>query len=213
MMPKAGFREAARLRRSQMSPEERRRSSEAVSQRLSRLDVIRPEATVCFYLATAEEVETRPLVGRALEVGCRVVVPRVAAEGRLELYPIEALEGQVELGAFGIEEPRLGAASPLEAEAVDCFIVPGVAFDPSGRRCGTGRGYFDRLLSRRAPESVVVALAFECQLQPALPAEEHDVPMDFICTERRILDCRRQSGGPLPEPQLTARKEKEVETL
>ena len=213
MMPKAGFREAARLRRSQMSPEERRRSSEAVSQRLSRLDVIRPEATVCFYLATAEEVETRPLMARALEVGCRVVVPRVAAEGLLGLYPIEALEGQVELGAFGIEEPRLGAAPPIEVEAVDCFIVPGVAFDPSGRRCGTGRGYFDRLLSRRAPESVVVALAFECQLQLALPAEEHDVPMDFICTERRILDCRRQSGGPFPEPHLTARKEKEVETL
>lgn len=213
MTPKARFREAMRTRRRRMSPKQRNRKSEAVAERLARLEVIRSGATICFYLATAEEVETRPLVAQALEVGCRVVVPRVAAEGHLELYAIEDLEADLKVGAFGIEEPCGSGAAPLEAEAVDCFVVPGVVFDPAGHRYGFGRGYYDRLLARRVPESVVVALAFDLQLLPALPAEAHDVPVDFICTESRIFDCRGPSGGSRGEPHPAAPGGKEVETL
>ncbi len=213
MGPKTRFREAARARRRQMSPQERRAKSALVAERVAGLGVIRPGATLCFYLATNEEVDTRSLVARALADGCRVVVPRVAAEGRLELYAIEDIEADVEIGAFGVEEPSAGAAGPIEAEAVECFIVPGVAFDPSGHRCGSGRGYFDRLLASRSPGSVIAALAYECQLQPALPADEHDIPMDFICTEKRVLDCRGQSRGERAEMRPAARNVKEVETL
>jgi 5-formyltetrahydrofolate cyclo-ligase len=33
----------------------------------------------------------------------------------------------------------------------------------------------------------VVALAFECQIVPAIPSEPHDVPMDVIVTEQRVI--------------------------
>jgi 5-formyltetrahydrofolate cyclo-ligase len=213
MDSKALIREAARALRRDVSPDERRQKSTLAAERVAGLGAIRTGSTLCFYLATNEEVETRPLVARALADGCRVVVPRVAGEGRLELYAIEDLDADVKTGAYGVDEPSAGAAGPIEPEAVDCFVVPGVAFDPSGRRCGSGRGYFDRLLARRAPGSLVVALAFECQLQPTLPAQEHDIPMDFICTEERVLDCRGQSLGERVQVRPAARRKKEVETL
>jgi 5-formyltetrahydrofolate cyclo-ligase len=145
------------------------------------------------------------LANKALEVGCRVVLPKVSVWGDLELYLVENLSSEVKVGSFGIEEPTGGSIGAVPPELVDCFIVPGVAFDTTGCRLGFGLGYFDRLLARRAPGAVVVALAFECQIRTDLPAEKHDVFMDFICTEERILDCRRQSDRTraVPEPAVS----------
>lgn len=195
MVPKTRARKEALALRRKMSPEERSFASEAVARGLLNLELIRPGETVCFYMATPEEVETRALVTKALEVGCTVVLPKVVGNDHMELYQVEDLRSQVVLGSFGIEEPLVESAAPVPPESVDLFVVPVVAFDLTGRRCGSGRGYFDRVLTRRASGSLVIALAFECQLQPSLPAEDHDVPMDFICTDKRIIHCRGQSVG------------------
>jgi 5-formyltetrahydrofolate cyclo-ligase len=201
MVPKRRFRQEALAARREIGPEERALKSEAVSGRIMSLHLLRPGATVCFYLATPDEVETRPLVVEALEAGCRVLLPKVAEGGNLELYPVEDLSSQLEAGPFRIEEPIGGSAEPVNPGSVDCFIVPGVGFDTSGRRCGFGRGYFDRLLASRASGALVVALAFECQITSALPADDHDVLMDIICTEEMIYDCRSQAAGLQVEPQ------------
>lgn len=196
MVPKRKFRREALDLRRKISREQRDRWSDAVAERVRALNLLEPEATVCFYMATPEEVETRPLVAEALEKGCRVVLPKVAEGGRLELYPVEDPATQLEAGPFGIQEPMGGSAEPVSAGSVDCFFVPGVAFDTSGRRCGFGGGYFDRLLARRARGSLVVALAFECQMTPDLPAYDHDVIMDIICTEKKTYHCRRSTTEP-----------------
>ncbi len=207
MATKTRLRKASLARRRRLTPEERVRKSQAIAERFWGLEVLHPEATACFYLARPEEVETRPLISGAMAAGCRVVVPKVSAAGRLALYTVDDLHRQTGRGPFGVDEPLGSTSSEVAPESVDCFVVPGVAFDASGRRCGFGEGYFDRLLSRRAPEAPVVALAFECQLLPAVPADEHDVLMDFICTEDRVLDCRRQSGRPQVASQPAFGKE------
>jgi 5-formyltetrahydrofolate cyclo-ligase len=64
--------------------------------------------------------------------------------------------------------------------------VPGVAFDQSGGRMGHGFGYYDRLLQHARPDAPLVALAFECQLFPEIPAEAHDIFMDKSITEKAV---------------------------
>jgi 5-formyltetrahydrofolate cyclo-ligase len=66
--------------------------------------------------------------------------------------------------------------------------VPGVVFDEYGNRIGYGGGYFDKLLSN--VEAIKIGLSYEFQVLKHIPHEEHDVKMDYILTEKKIL-CTR----------------------
>ena len=61
--------------------------------------------------------------------------------------------------------------------------MPGAAFDEQGNRLGYGAGFYDKLLS--AFTKTTVALAFEAQIVPRVPAELHDVPIKKIVTEKK----------------------------
>jgi len=72
-------------------------------------------------------------------------------------------------------------------DAIEFVLVPGVAFDLAGHRLGYGGGYYDRLLPMLPPHAVRVAGAFEIQIVDRVPAAPHDVAVDAIVTESRIV--------------------------
>lgn len=147
-----------------------------------------------FSLSTGSEVPTDGLVAEAKARGMRVVVPvTLTGERRLILADFEGPEG-VAPGPFGIRQPRVGVHPPVDVREVDLVVVPGVAFDPQGTRLGWGAGYYDRLLAEARPSTPIVALAFECQMVPAIPIREHDVRVTMIVTERRTI----RTGGDHP---------------
>jgi 5-formyltetrahydrofolate cyclo-ligase len=66
-------------------------------------------------------------------------------------------------------------------------IVPGIAFDLRGHRIGYGNGYYDRLLKRiHAPS---IGLAFDEQVVDFIPNKFHDVAVDKVVTEKRVIKC------------------------
>jgi len=68
--------------------------------------------------------------------------------------------------------------------------VPGAAFDEQGNRIGYGAGFYDKLLPYYKGRTV--ALAFELQIVSDAPADQHDIPMQRIVTEKRVIDISRQ---------------------
>ena len=76
----------------------------------------------------------------------------------------------------------------MPLKSIDLIIVPGVGFDPCGNRIGHGKGYYDSLL-RHARNTLKIGLAFEFQIQEKIPVEDHDVHVDTIITEKRIITC------------------------
>jgi 5-formyltetrahydrofolate cyclo-ligase len=90
---------------------------------------------------------------------------------------------------------RVQSQRQVAVDQIDLIIVPGVAFDRDGSRLGHGLGYYDKLLARARPETLRVALAFDCQIFPTLPTAPHDVPMHVIVTERAIY---RVGHTPVP---------------
>lgn len=92
------------------------------------------------------------------------------------------LENNIITGKFGIREP----ASTCEEIALDKFdlvLAPGLAFDLSGNRLGRGKGFYDRILA--GASGIKCGIAYEFQLLNKIPAEPHDVRMNFITTPKR----------------------------
>ncbi|MEA1928692.1 MAG: 5-formyltetrahydrofolate cyclo-ligase, partial [Candidatus Auribacterota bacterium] len=71
----------------------------------------------------------------------------------------------------------------------DIIIVPGAAFDMGGKRIGMGKAYYDNFLRTVRPDTRKIALAFEKQIIDSIPSESHDVKMDLIITEKRVVYC------------------------
>lgn len=115
------------------------------------------------------------------------ILPRVASDKDITLYEVSSPE-ELTPGAFGILEPEPARCPSIRVEEVDCFLVPGLGFDPrSGFRIGRGKGFYDRLLSQARPDCRLLGITFSCQLG-AVPREPHDIPMDLLVTEKAIVE-------------------------
>jgi len=169
----------------------RARASRSIADRIAALPAWRAARVVLLTLPFRSEWDARLAVRDALADGKTVAVPRVDAPARmLHALVIEDLERDVEPGYRGIPEPRADRpAIPLDR--IHWVLVPGIAFDPAGKRLGYGGGYYDRLLPLLPPAAERVAGAFEAQIVERVPAARHDIGVDCIVTERRMLACSR----------------------
>jgi 5-formyltetrahydrofolate cyclo-ligase len=60
----------------------------------------------------------------------------------------------------------------------------------NGRRIGYGKGYYDRTLHHLEGTGRLIGFSFEFQLVDEIVGEPHDVALDLIITERRMLPVR-----------------------
>ncbi|MQL91274.1 hypothetical protein Taro_023884 [Colocasia esculenta] len=85
----------------------------------------------------------------------------------------------------------------LANHPVDLFLLPGLAFDKSGRRLGRGGGYYDTFLRKyqeRATEKkwkqpLLVALAYSTQIMDSgvVPVTPHDVSVDALVSPSGVI--------------------------
>lgn len=90
-------------------------------------------------------------------------------------------------GPFGLSEPDPDHWPPARVQEIDLALIPGLAFDQLGKRLGRGRGFYDRLLASPDFRALRVGITKEALLLPEVPAEPHDVPVDLVVTETRVL--------------------------
>jgi 5-formyltetrahydrofolate cyclo-ligase len=120
-------------------------------------------------------------------MGKRVVLPKVAADRHaLVLYEIKDVTELIS-GYMGIPEPPAQDKRLADLDETGIVIVPGAGFDLSGNRLGYGAGYYDILLSNKKKEVPIIALAYEEQIVDSIPAEEHDIKVDMLVTDKRVL--------------------------
>ena len=89
-------------------------------------------------------------------------------------------------GAYGILEPKTGRKA--DENKIDVILVAGLAYDRNGGRMGFGKGYYDRLLERR--KEVKIGLCYDFRILEKITTESPDVPMNFVITEKEILEIR-----------------------
>ena len=184
MQTKKSLREAIQSQLVSQSPEERKRKSAAIQQKLFGLDAFRKSDCVCFYVSLPTEVDTSSMIDQSLEMGKRVVVPLSDLENKeLKLYQIEDRREDLRQGTFGVFEPRPDKTKPVDFKKVDCVVIPGVVFDKEKNRIGRGKGFYDRFLEKLGPQVFKIGLAFSFQVVQEIPHDHHDVSLNFVLTD------------------------------
>jgi 5-formyltetrahydrofolate cyclo-ligase len=165
------------------SAEERDRKSLAIQEKLFRHPFFRKADTVCFFVSLPREVDTHPMIERALAEKKKVLVPRVDLENKeLKLKEVRDLHRDLMPGVLGILEPQASAPDG-RLDQIGCLIVPALAFDEKGYRLGRGGGFYDRLLSKLPVGAHTIGLGFSFQLLDSIPLEDHDRAVESVLTE------------------------------
>ena len=184
---KRAVREQALAARDALSVDARAAASRAIAAAIVALPSFAAARTILVTLPFRSEWDSRLVVVRALADGKTVASPRVDAAARmLTLHRIADPTRDFAPGYREIPEP-LSHCPVVAGSEIDWVLVPGVAFDPAGRRIGYGGGYYDRLLPLLSPGAARVAGAFDAQIVPAVPFGPHDLLVDAIVTETRVV--------------------------
>lgn len=178
--------EVLRIRDS-LPPEIKAEKDALIRQRLFALPEFTSARVIMLYASFRSEADTLEILADSLAEGQRVLLPKVDKERRMLLiYEIEGLSDLFP-GFMGIPEPVNTEGRMKSVDESELIILPGAAFDVGGNRLGYGAGYYDSLLSERKKRMPLIALAYEEQIIDFIPAEKHDVRVDMIVTDRRII--------------------------
>ncbi len=173
-MDKKALRALIREKKRAMTPEEIRDKSATLGRLLAQTAVYQAARTVYGYYPQNQEVRLLPILEAARAAGKRVALPKIV-DGEMRFLYVTDRTSLVP-GFGGIPEP---AAGEIATDKTALVILPGLAFDRTGRRLGYGGGFYDRFLALE-PGHPTVALCYDFQVVPEVPAEAHDLPAGLV---------------------------------
>ena len=150
-------------------------ASARLAQALFAHPMYRKASALYAYLSYNQEVRTEAILRQALADGKRVAVPKVYGDAMKFLW-LDDLNRTVS-GAYSIPEPV--GDEPEAADETALILMPGLAFDPAGHRCGYGGGFYDKYLAAHK-EHPTIALCYGFQMYDHLDVDEFDIPVDTV---------------------------------
>jgi 5-formyltetrahydrofolate cyclo-ligase len=185
------------LRRRNTIPSALKVQKEAsIEKRLFDLEEFKKAKSILLYVSFRSEVDTTRYLKDIIKLGKKLILPVVDSRHKvLKLYKVKDTS-ELETGYMGIPEPGIKEGRRFALKDIDIVVIPGTGFDLKGNRLGYGGGYYDRLLSYESKQLArvenhipTIALAFEEQIGEEIPAEPHDIKVDMIITDERLISC------------------------
>lgn len=155
------------------------------------------ECTIAVYSAFEEEVQLDGFIRAAYERGAKVAFPCIVTDAwsesdelpqtmEMRLVSQESYEaGDVPflvkpLKRYAHDAEELADYPYVPAGDLTMIVIPLVAYDAQRNRLGYGGGNYDRYLPQLNDACRQVAVAFAEQEVPAIPTEEHDIPVTVL---------------------------------
>ena len=174
-MNKQELRASIRAQKRAMTEEMIVSKSNALGELFAQSEAYKNAKSIYGYLPYNQEVRTTAMLERAIRDGKRVAVPKCYGD-EMKFIWMEDLS-KVEKGYANIPEPI--ADEPVADDETALVLMPGLAFDPQGHRCGYGGGFYDKFLAAE-PNHPTLALCYDFQMLPHLETEEHDIPVNYV---------------------------------
>jgi 5-formyltetrahydrofolate cyclo-ligase len=151
----------------------RNESSRLIRDHVLEMPQVTSAGTIAAYYSVGTEPDTRGLIFALWKRGSYVVLPVLLPDGDLDWASYEGPESLAP-GPRGVLQPVEPVRGMGTVARADVVIVPALAVDVHGRRLGRGGGSYDRALARVGPQVPTIALLYDSELLPSVPAEEHD---------------------------------------
>ena len=193
MTEREELRAGLRTQRQGLAPAERIAAASAVAATLAQLPEFLIDTRVAGYWAVAGEVPLNVALAALIARGQTYHLP-VLMRGRTLRFAPWRLGIELAPNRYGIPEPQCDPSDLLAPGTLDLVLVPLLGFDRCGHRLGSGGGYYDRSFEflehvARPTQPVLVGIGYSFQELPTLPAQAWDIRMDFVATERELIDC------------------------
>lgn len=154
---------------------------------------------IALYYPFSGEISTIPMISKILNDGKNCYLPVITSyqTKTINFVPYK-LDTKLRKNKFGILEPVCTPSDYIDLTTLDIIIVPCVAFDNNCYRLGLGGGYYDILLSKisnlpKHHNILAIGIGFDIQLIDHVPRQAHDIQLDAIITEQKILNGRISS--------------------
>lgn len=138
--------------------------------KLLEMPALQDAVTVLVYESYKTEVDTSKLIGILHDTGKTVAVPFVESMDP----PVMTLRLKNDTTSY------------VKPEAIECAVIPGLAFDSQLNRIGFGKGFFDRLMHEISCPKI--ALAYDFQIVQNVPVCKHDEKVNYIITPTKIYE-------------------------
>lgn len=177
------LREQIKTLKNSYSPEDLASWSDKVFSLLEQLPFFPDSKNILIYNSLKNEVQTADFIQKWLPVK-RFFLPVVKDDNLV--FREYNKSTTFHKGSLNVMEPN--GNDLIDYSNIDMVIIPGIAFDKNMNRLGRGKGYYDRFLSRTDISAVKIGVCFEFQLFEHIPTHIHDIKMNYIITERCIIE-------------------------
>jgi 5-formyltetrahydrofolate cyclo-ligase len=165
--------------RAAMSDSSRNEAGRLIRDHVLEMPEVAAAGTIAAYYSGGTEPDTRSLVFALWKRGSYVVLPVLLPDGDLDWASYEGPDSLAP-GPRGLLQPAEPVRGTGTVARADVVLVPALAVDRSGQRLGRGGGSYDRALDRVGPQVPTIALLYDSELLPSVPAEEHDRPVRAV---------------------------------
>ena len=170
--------------RNNLSTEEVEKKSDLIIQNLEKF--IKNAENIMIFMDMKNEVRITKLMELYPEKS--FFIPKITDSKNREMKINRYNENELVLHKFGYYE---SSSSDFYTENIlNIVIVPAVVFDLEKNRIGFGGGYYDTFLKKIREENkkiLFIGICYDFQIIEKVPAEEHDVVLDFVVSESRIF--------------------------
>lgn len=173
------------IARTSMTVAARKKASAQICDIVIQAGFFRKSRIVGCYLPTDKEVDTWPIIERALKMGKQIFAPVLGKNGTMRFHDLTT-NSSLFINQFGLMEPQ--SSNYINPHHIDIVITPLVAFDSFGNRIGMGGGYYDRCFSflngrKTWLHPKLIGLAFDCQRVNLISPSPWDIGLYRVITE------------------------------
>lgn len=174
--------------RAQISNKKINSWSKKINEKLLNLKELSSARKIMAYASMRKEIKTFELMEELLDQGFLLYLPYTRQDIiDLGVSKIENLDTDLKEGVYGVQEPIKKLRGQEIPSDLDIIIVPGACYTEKGYRIGYGGGYYDSFLSKHANEALKIGFCYSEFIVDSIPVEDHDVPVDIIITEKKII--------------------------